>query len=389
MTNEVNNKKGTSFVTFLHQKRAQIRGIDFALALLIFILAFSQVILVLTNLLIPSLVQLEAYSQEQEVNKHFSNVFLTQGTPTSWGTIPTDVLPEFKLGLQNTHGLLDFTKINRLVSGVSSYWAIDYVSVKISYSMIKDFVIEITSPINIEINSMEVFYSYIEVKGEVLEYYTSIEGANIWAFAIDSENQVSTNSTTTKNIDDSIAFSVAIPIDAADYYVVAIIAEVGGIYQDYEVKHLERVGFPLDFEYRDFDIIPFIQENDDSPSSAIDVSYNKLSIEDEVSATVVFPFEGLDVQYFQQDMILIDVPEEGDIYQALNVPVPSSGFAVVIITEQTSSDYRVGYIGIPMLLSPEHGGYYGATDKLAQTTISMNQMITIRDILVKCQIWYG
>ncbi len=389
MTNEVNNKKGTSFVTFLHQKRAQIRGIDFALALLIFILAFSQVILVLTNLLIPSLVQLEAYSQEQEVNKHFSNVFLTQGTPTSWGTIPTDVLPEFKLGLQNTHGLLDFTKINRLVSGVSSYWAIDYVSVKISYSMIKDFVIEITSPINIEINSMEVFYSYIEVKGEVLEYYTSIEGANIWAFAIDSENQVSTNSTTTKNIDDSIAFSVAIPIDAADYYVVAIIAEVGGIYQDYEVKHLERVGFPLDFEYRDFDIIPFIQENDDSPSSAIDVSYNKLSIEDEVSATVVFPFEGLDVQYFQQDMILIDVPEEGDIYQALNVPVPSSGFAVVIITEQTSSNYRVGYIGIPMLLSPEHGGYYGATDKLAQTTISMNQMITIRDILVKCQIWYG
>lgn len=385
----MNNKKGTSFVTFLHQKRAQIRGIDFALALLIFILAFSQVILVLTNLLIPSLVQLEAYSQEQEVNKHFSNVFLTQGTPTSWGTIPTDVLPEFKLGLQNTHGLLDFTKINRLVSGVSSYWAIDYVSVKISYSMIKDFVIEITSPINIEINSMEVFYSYIEVKGEVLEYYTSIEGANIWAFAIDSENQVSTNSTTTKNIDDSIAFSVAIPIDAADYYVVAIIAEVGGIYQDYEVKHLERVGFPLDFEYRDFDIIPFIQENDDSPSSAIDVSYNKLSIEDEVSATVVFPFEGLDVQYFQQDMILIDVPEEGDIYQALNVPVPSSGFAVVIITEQTSSDYRVGYIGIPMLLSPEHGGYYGATDKLAQTTISMNQMITIRDILVKCQIWYG
>ncbi len=389
MTNEVNNKKGTSFVTFLHQKRAQIRGIDFALALLIFILAFSQVILVLTNLLIPSLVQLEAYSQEQEVNKHFSNVFLTQGTPTSWGTIPTDVLPEFKLGLQNTHGLLDFTKINRLVSGVSSYWAIDYVSVKISYSMIKDFVIEITSPINIEINSMEVFYSYIEVKGEVLEYYTSIEGANIWAFAIDSENQVSTNSTTTKNIDDSIAFSVAIPIDAADYYVVAIIAEVGGIYQDYEVKHLEKVGFPLDFEYRDFDIIPFIQENDDSPSSAIDVSYNKLSIEDEVSATVVFPFEGLDVQYFQQDMILIDVPEEGDIYQALNVPVPSSGFAVVIITEQTSNDYRVGYIGIPMLLSPEHGGYYGATDKLAQTTISMNQMITIRDILVKCQIWYG
>lgn len=389
MTNEVNKKKRTSFVTFLHQKKAQIRGIDFALALLIFILAFSQVILVLTNLLIPSLVQLEAYSQEQEANKHFSNVFLTQGTPTSWGTIPTDVLPEFKLGLQNTQGSLDFTKINRLVHGVSSYWAIDYVSVKISYSMIKDFVIEITSPINIEINSIEIFYTYIEVKGEVLEYYTPIERANIWAFAIDSENQVSTNSTTTKNIDDSIAFSAVIPIDESDYYVVAIIAEVGGIYQDYEVKHLEKVGFPLDFEYRAFDIIPFIQESDDSPSSAIDISYKKLSIKDEVRATVVFPFEGLDVQYFQQDMILIDETEEGDIYQVLNIPVPSSGFAVVIVTEQTGSDYRVGYIGIPMLLSPEHGGYFGATDKLAQSIISMNQMITIRGILVKCQIWYG
>ncbi|MHA1686399.1 MAG: hypothetical protein ACTSYD_08305, partial [Candidatus Heimdallarchaeaceae archaeon] len=86
--------------------------------MLIFILAFSQIVLVLSNLLIPSLVQLETFNQEQELNKLYSNVFLSTGNPIEWGTIPTHLINNYRLGLLGTTNSLDFSKMNRLVTGI-------------------------------------------------------------------------------------------------------------------------------------------------------------------------------------------------------------------------------------------------------------------------------
>ena len=94
-------------------RRGQVRGIDFALAMLIFIIAFSQIIIVLSNLLIPSLVQMETYSQEQELDTIYSNIFYSQGYPTNWGSIGNSYLSDFRAGLLGNQDSLDFTKINR------------------------------------------------------------------------------------------------------------------------------------------------------------------------------------------------------------------------------------------------------------------------------------
>ena len=107
------SKKNKGLKSILKRKKAQIRGVDFALALLIFVIAFSQVIIVLSNLLIPSLVQMQTYSQEQELNKLYSNIFFSEGTPSNWGTIATSSFSDFKLGTMGASGGLDFTKINR------------------------------------------------------------------------------------------------------------------------------------------------------------------------------------------------------------------------------------------------------------------------------------
>jgi hypothetical protein len=72
---------------FAKNRKGQVRGVDFALAMLIFIIAFSQIIIVLSNLLIPSLVQMDTYSKEQELDTLYSNIFYSQGHPADWGTI--------------------------------------------------------------------------------------------------------------------------------------------------------------------------------------------------------------------------------------------------------------------------------------------------------------
>ena len=104
LTDERKNKLKALFKS----TKAQIRGVDFALALLIFVIAFSQVIIVLSNLLIPSLVQMETYSQEQELNKLYSTIFYSEGNPANWGTIATTGLEDLELGLMGSNLELDY-----------------------------------------------------------------------------------------------------------------------------------------------------------------------------------------------------------------------------------------------------------------------------------------
>jgi hypothetical protein len=373
---------------FKRNKKGQVRGIDFALALLIFIIAFSQVIIVLSNLLIPSLVQMETYSQEQDLNKIYSNVFGTQGNPVDWGTISTNDLTNFRIGLLDNSENLDFTKINRLSTDISSYWFIEYIRVKTSLSLIRDFAIEIYSPITITINTVNIAFNTITVKGIVTEYQTPIEGADIWVSSIDTNSNVATNFTQTKDVSGDITFTSTLNVNVAGFYTIVAFAEVAEIYQDYTVLRYEREEAGLDYNQIDFDLYPFVKENTASTSSSVDVSFERNLLSDESTATVVFPFTDFDISSYSTSMQQIN-NLEGQIYLAENVMIPSDGVAVVVVHEREGTTYRAGYMGIPMFLTETHGGSFGPISELSGTTyISTTKTMFIRNMLIKCQMWY-
>ena len=383
---EKNKKKGLK--AFLKGSKAQIRGVDFSLALLIFVIAFSQVIIVLSNLLIPSLVQMETYSEEQELNKLYSNIFSSKGNPTNWGTIATASLTDFRLGLMGANGDLDFTKINRLTSDLSSYWTINYLNVKVAYHMIRDFAVSIYSPISISIDDYTAAFGVINLYGEVNEYQTPIEGAEIWAFAIDNNNNVVSNYTTTKDISGSISFRATLTAPETDYYTIVVFAQVGEIYQDYVVKRLIRESSGLEYYFVDFDFRPFIKENTNSPGSAIDVTVERNVLSDEAHAIVVFPFSDLGVDHHKQNLTK-ETTAEGEIYSGTGISITTNGLAVVVVNERAESTYSAGYIGVPMFQNSIHGGIFAHSSfQDQQTYISKTKMFTIRNILLKCQIWY-
>ncbi|MHA1954184.1 MAG: hypothetical protein ACW96U_09600, partial [Candidatus Heimdallarchaeaceae archaeon] len=165
-----------NFQKLTRNRKGQVRGVDFALAMLIFIIAFSQIIIVLSNLLIPSLVQMETYSKEQELDTIYSNIFYSQGYPTNWGSIGNSYLTDFRVGLLGNQESLDFTKINRLSSGIMDFWQIDYIRTKTSFALIQDFALEIYSPITISFNSVHIAFDKMTINGIVTEYQTPIDG---------------------------------------------------------------------------------------------------------------------------------------------------------------------------------------------------------------------
>ena len=374
---------------FKKSKLAQIRGIDFALAMLIFIVAFSQIILVISNLLIPSMVQMQTFSREQELNKLYSNIFLSEGYPANWATIGTNSIPDFRLGLLGTYDSLDFSKINRLVPDILDYWLVDYTTVKISYSLIRDFALEIFSPISIMINDFSVALNQITIDGVVLEYQTPIENADVWVYVINAQNEVFTNYTKTKDISGVISFESSFTVNISTHYDIAAFAQVGDIYQDYSLQRLTNGGSGLDYYSVDYDLNPYVRKNTIAETSAIDVSFARTALSDEAYAFALFPFTDYDVSYYKQTLQKIESINEGDFYAGENLQIPADGFAVVLVQEREDTIYRAGYMGVPMFLTSSKGTSFGPFNLLDQSSyISETRTMFIRNMLVKCQIMY-
>ncbi|MFW9853170.1 MAG: hypothetical protein ACFFDS_09515 [Candidatus Thorarchaeota archaeon] len=367
-------------------KKAQIRGVDFALALLIFVIAFSQVIIVLSNLLIPSMVQLETYSQEQELNKLYTNIFLSTGNPSNWGYIGTSSLTDFRLGLLDNKETLDYTKINRLSNGISDYWYINYISVKASYGLTRDFAIGVYSPISIDID-YSVAFDDITITGQVTEHQTPIENADVWVFVINGNNEVYTNYTTTKVISDTISFKSTFVVNVTNFYSVVAFAQVGEIYQDYTTLNLESSD-GINYGEANFDLNPFVRENTVSLYSSIDVSLPRSTLSDEAAVFALFPFKNIDVSYYKYDMLKTG-NDEGNVYLREAIPIPSKGLALILLHEREDTTYRRGFMGVPMFLSSKNGGIYGTSADLStQGYISETRVLFVRSVLIKCQIWY-
>lgn len=385
---KLTNNQKKKLKAFFRNTKAQIRGVDFALALLIFVIAFSQVIIVLSNLLIPSLVQMENYSQQQELDKLYSNIFYTQGNPTDWGTISTAGLVDFKLGLMGANSELGFTKINRLTSDISEYWAFNYLDVKVSYGLVRDFAVSIYSPITVEVESYTAAFGIITIDGVVKELLTPIADADVWVLSVDDNNNVATNYTTTQNISEEIKFHAVLNADETDHYTIVIFAQVGEIYQAYTVIRLVKSAVGLEYDLVDFNFRPFVYENDAQQTSAIDLNYERESLSDEATGVVVFPFTGLGVTHYSQSLVATTLGSE-DIYQGTNIPIPASGLAVLVVNDRSDTTYTAGYMGIPMFQNDENGNIFAHSSFTDQTTyISQTRTMLVRNILLKCQIWY-
>ncbi len=376
------------------KKKGQVRGVDFALAMLIFIIAFSQIILVLTNLLIPTVFQMETYSYEQELNKLYSSVFYSSGNPEDWYLLSTNTLvtSDFKLGLERTSGELDFSKINRLSMGLQDYWYIRYETVRTSYPFPNNFAIGIEPQVKVTIDEYNIALGQISITGQVLKYQTAIEHAHVWAFAINNENSISTTKTTTQNIDDSISFQFDLSLPNSSAYTVVIFARVGDVYDTYRVvRFISETSF--DYEISEFDFTPYVRENSQSASCSVDVSFNRYPNSDNARATVVFPYS-TSITNFSTNLIKENLSNQGNIYSATGLPIPTSGFAVVIIHERVGDTYRAGFMGIPHFLSLDVGGVFGLNSETARDYMAggeyilKSELLTIRNKLVNGYVMF-
>ncbi|MHA1115876.1 MAG: hypothetical protein ACTSRR_06385 [Candidatus Heimdallarchaeaceae archaeon] len=368
-------------------RKGQVRGIDFALGMLIFIIAFSQVIIVLTHLLVPSIMQMENYSEYQELDKLYGLIYYSKGNPSNWATIGTSSLTDFSLGLSGDDGQLSFSKINRLTSDIADYWKIDYQFVKTSYGLLKDFAISVDSVIKIQIDSFSAGFGSLTVKGKVLEDTVSIENVAITTFALDKENNLFINTTTTKKNTNEATFISTLSVSTSNYYTIVIFANIDEIYETYYVFRIYKPNDSFEYEKVDFNFRPLVLENKEKHSSAIDVRFSSPAITEEAVATVLFSKRDVGKSFYNQTLSQESSLEEGNFYLGTNIPIPTQGLAVVVVQENDGLNYRAGYMGIPMFLTETASSIFGNEEILSGEYIYSFDLLYVRNRLVKCQIW--
>ncbi|MFV2016771.1 MAG: hypothetical protein ACC656_15170 [Candidatus Heimdallarchaeota archaeon] len=223
-------------------RKAQVRGIDFSLAIIIFTLTLGQ-ILILTNTFIDgnrSQIDFEKRAEfvDSLGNQLVFNTGFGQGTE-DWGAISTSTLnsdPNWNLGL-STAGSIDPYKIGRLSNNSISNLEIDYLSAKSGLNLSKNFRLEIIKPINVIITNTtdNVARNFITVEGFASKSSLPLSGAQIWAYIVDPSGTVQQNQTIS---DSNGLFTVQVDTIhvPGTYYTVGVIARYGFSSEDVAIR---------------------------------------------------------------------------------------------------------------------------------------------------------
>lgn len=181
---------------FLRGRRAQIRGIDFSLAMIIFLLTLTQ-ILALTNNFIESSRQFQSSQERNSFTSSISQQILSsQGdlAGNDWLNIPTSAInsqPSWNFGL-TTNGIIDPFKLNRLSNWSLNDYSLNYTTIEKGLNLQnKKFQIEISNPIKIKIiNVNSTDLTSVNVVGYVQKDNLYVSNSQVWIYGFNNLNNI-------------------------------------------------------------------------------------------------------------------------------------------------------------------------------------------------------
>ncbi len=214
-------------------RRAQIRGIDFSMALIIFMLVMSQILIMTSNLIQTNYEAAQISEENLRIQNSARVIVSTPGVPQNWGTTLTAALPanwNFGLTKGNTNSL-DPNKVGRLSDLTNSTYRLTYSDVKQGLNSTlgdKTFALRIKYTINVSITSVVGAGANVNVGGIVTDGGQGLNLSSVWVFGVNSAGVVSSNTQTLANGSFSVALTFGSP---PSYARIIAIASYGDISQ--------------------------------------------------------------------------------------------------------------------------------------------------------------
>lgn len=356
---------------FLRSRRGQIRGIDFSLAMIIFLLVMSQ-ILVLTNTFIESSRSSQETDQEQNATNSFTSAILEGtgfeqfGTSVDWHNIDTTTLTTsgWTFGLADTQSEINPYKLGRLANNSDPNFLLTYDVVKDASNSSQDFKIRVDTSIQASIDNYNLVGTTLQVNGTISYNNLLLKNAETWVFVIGddpattdiAQAYVSSNS-------EGIYDTTFTGLFASTYYVLVVLTRFGSSGQTMTYKIIDNGTTPTKGDI-----------------SLLDLAVQNSGYAVQASTSMATPvYVGVYVSDSTNNYTIVDSSLGSD-----DIPVPQKGFSGIIAITAT----EVAITCFPLLLNSQISSQFGPVDvPNTQSSVSRVSRL-VRGVLLEFSISY-
>ncbi len=353
-------------------KKGQIQGVDFALAMIVFMIIFTEVIVLSLSFLEPKYQNLGREAFETRANQVADAFYMSAGYPTDWEYDYSSDFNSFGLRQLGTTSL-DANKIARITP--NALYSISYENLKRNISREEEmgFQFRIES-----LFSVSASLALTQPTGTI-DIETSLGDCSVWIFVVAPNSSVIY---TQRDITDSLGV-LSLPIDLGTallptgYYTVVAFAE--SQYGVFAVDYTNVIiGSSVNHGFK-----TCIQESETSNGLAYIQTYCAQALTS-LGVTVVFPFSPGGEAY-SNEVSIINTPNTFETHQ---LRIPANGTSVILVSvDSPLGIQRKAYI-YPSLLNDNLGTTYGESDVPTNKELfKVEKLVTIRECLFKAVLY--
>jgi len=353
-------------------KKGQIQGVDFALAMIVFMIMFTEVIVLSLSFLEPKYQNLDSEAFETRAGQVADAFFMSAGYPSDW---EYDFTSEFhSFGLRQVGSTsLDANKIARITP--NNLYSINYQNLKRNISREEDmgFQFRIES-----LFSVSASLSLTQPTGTI-EIETSLGDCSVWIFVVAPNSTVIyTQIDKTDNLGLlSLPINLGTGILPTGYYTVVVFAESQmGVYAvDYSNV---IIGSSVNYGFK-----TCIQESEVNNGLTYIQTYCAQSMST-LGVTVLFPFLPGGEAY-SNDESIINSPNTNEIFE---VRMPTNGTCVVLVNANSTAGVQRKVYIYPSLLNDNLGTTFGESIVPEnKESIKIENLVIIRECIFKAVLY--
>ncbi|TFG01479.1 MAG: hypothetical protein EU542_06880 [Promethearchaeota archaeon] len=353
-------------------KKGQIQGVDFALAMMIFMIMFAEVLVLSFSFMEPKFQNLNDSAFQTRADQLTKSFFSSSGYPQQWEYQYDDSFNSF--GLRETSSnSLDGNKIARI--NPNALYGLSYQSLRGNISNEGNTNFQFSLNYLIEVNvTLELTQPDASV-----EITTSSVNCPIWGFYIDPNGIIGIAQKAVT--DNQGEYSFTVPIGSGTlpngHYTLVVFAEkenghIGIGYDQVIMGSESELGLEL-----------LVQENENSNGQMKVQTKNNGGLAS-LWATIVYPFPGGSPPLSTTENIPTSATEETTL-----LPSPTNGSCVVLLTGETASGNFERKIAIyPTPLNGNFNTIVGPTNlPNSESVIRIEKIVAIRECVFQAVLY--
>lgn len=360
-------------LAFWRKKKGQIQGVDFALAMIIFMIIFAEVIVLSLSFLQPKYQNLEDRAFETKIDQISDAFFSSTGYPSDWEYDYNTAFSSFGLRSIGSSNL-DANKISRI--NPQSLYRLSYESLIGNISLERDFGFQM------HLNSL------FDVNGTLsltqptatIDILTSIGNCVVWSFVIAPDSTILyTNRAVTDVIGDfSDSFSIGSGTLPNGVYTLVIFAKSS---EGHYAIAIDDVVLGAE---SDLGLKLIVQENQTSNSIA-SVNTENIGSLSSLSALILYPYP-IGGEIYGNESATTSSPNS---LVSFNLRIPTNGTSVVLLTGETiPGNFSRKHFLFPTQLNNKFDTIYGEENlPVNKEIVKVEKLVNIRECIFKVVLY--